>query len=162
VSGWEVLAPFFYRSWDKNHIMENFVKFIVDYIEKKEIHGKRGWIDQLSGYRWQTKSGIECFSDGLQRSKTLKLKTQQILKSSNNDENWCRHCNEIATWGGMKEISADLADIYQKSVSFLLTHDPGIKSDFKNLPISGERIAMASCLEDTILSILTSIWTGQA
>jgi hypothetical protein len=59
--------------------MENFVKFIVGYIENKEIHGTKWWIDQLYGYRWSTKSGIDRFSDGIQRSKDFKIKTQRIV-----------------------------------------------------------------------------------
>ena len=124
--------------------MENFVKFIVEYIENKEIHGCKGWIDQLYGYRWSTKSGIDRFSDGIQRSKDFKLKTQRILSSQENDENWCSHCNEVAVWGGMRQISSGLAKEYRNSVIFLSNNDLGIQSNFKTLPINGERIAMAS------------------
>lgn len=124
--------------------MDDFVNFIIDYIEKTEIHGRKGWIDQLLEYRWKTKSGIERFYEGLQTSKKFKSKTHDVLKTLNNDEIWCRHCKEITTWGGMQDVSPGLATQYQKSVNYLLNNDPGIKSDFKTLPISGKRIATAS------------------
>jgi len=124
--------------------MDNFVDFIIDYIEKTEIHGRKGWIDQLSEYRWTTKLGIERFSEGVQTSKNFKLKTSNILKIPDNEEIWCRHCKEITTWGGMQDVSPRLAAQYQKSVNYLLNNDPGIKSNFKTLPVSGKRIATAS------------------
>jgi hypothetical protein len=124
--------------------MDDFANFIIDYIEKTEIHGRKGWIDQLLEYRWKTKSGIERFTEGLQTSKKLKLKTHDVLNTPNNDEIWCRHCKKITSWGGMQDVSPGLANQYQKSVNYLLNNDPGIKSDFKTLPVCGKRIATAS------------------
>ncbi|GAB6285503.1 MAG: hypothetical protein STSR0009_17040 [Methanoregula sp.] len=124
--------------------MDDFVNFIIQYIENTEIHGRKGWIDQLSEYRWKTKTGIERFSEGVQTSKNFKLKTHDALKTPGNGEIWCRHCKEIVTWGGMREVSPDLAIQYKKSVNYLLENDPGINSDFETLPISGKRIATAS------------------
>ena len=57
---------------------------------------------------------------------------------------WYRHCKEITSWGGMQDVSPDLANQYQKSVNYLLNNDPGMNSNFKTLPISGKRIATAS------------------
>ncbi len=64
--------------------MDKFVKFITNYIENTEIHGKKGWINQLTGYQWKTENGIENFSQGLQISKDFNLKTQNVLKSLGN------------------------------------------------------------------------------
>jgi hypothetical protein len=124
--------------------MEYFAKFIVDYIEKNEIHGKRGWINQLSGYYWRVKKGIDRFPEGIRRSKDLWIKTQQVLQSSSDEEKWQSHCEEIRTWGHMKMISPDLAKSYKNGVSFLQNNNPGIDCDFTTLPVESYRIAMAS------------------
>ena len=119
--------------------MEDFVNFIIDYIEKTEIHGRTGWIDQLAGYQWKR----ECFSDGIQTSKNLNSKTHDVLKTPNS-EGWNCHCNQIAKWGGMPDVSLGLATRYRESVNYLLNNDPVPKSNFRLLPICGKRIATAS------------------
>lgn len=124
--------------------MENFANFIIKYIEKNEIHGKTGWLNQLQAYQWDTKSGIERYSDGLLISKKFRSESQKILNIPNNDEIWFRHCDDIRTWGGMKKVPPNLSLSFKKSVVFLLSNNPGVDSDFTMLPISGERIATAS------------------
>jgi hypothetical protein len=119
--------------------MDDFVNFIVDYIEKTEIHGNKGWIDQLLEYRWKN----ECFCDGIQTSKKLKAQTDNALKIPD-AEVWSHHCKEITKWGGMLDVPLALATRYRESVNYLLNNDPGVKSDFSTLSISGERIATAS------------------
>ena len=120
--------------------MDDSANFIIEYIENKEIHGKMGWHNQLLEYRWKN----EHLSEGVQKSKNLKLKTRDIIKTQDSDEVWCHHCKEITKWGGMPDISPGLAIRYRKSVNYLLDNDPGVNSDFKTLPISGMRIATAS------------------
>jgi hypothetical protein len=125
--------------------MENFANFIVEYIEKNEIHGIKGWLNQLHAYRWKTKSGIENYSDGLLTTKKFKNESQKILNIPNNDDRWHRHCEDIRKWGGMiHEVTLSLALDYKKSVVFLLNNNPPLDSDFNSLPICGKRIATAS------------------
>lgn len=119
--------------------MDDFVNFIVDYVEKTEIHGKKGWIEQLLEYRWKN----ECFFDGIQTSKKLKAQSDNALKIPDG-EVWSHHCKEITKWGGMLDVSLGLATRYRESVNYLLNNDPEVKSDFSTLSISGERIATAS------------------
>jgi hypothetical protein len=124
--------------------MDNFAHFIVDYIEKTDIQGKKGWINQLSAYEWTPQSGTEQFSEMLQTTKNFRDKTQTVLKNSNNKELWNNHCNEIAKWGKMKVVSTNLAAKYQQSVNYLLSYDPCLDSELKSIPICGKRIATAS------------------
>jgi hypothetical protein len=126
-------------------MMENFANFIVDYIENNDILGKKGWINQLSGYEWSTKRGIkDHYPDGIKRSKDLWLKTQLILQPPIDDEKWLHHCNEIAVWGEMKDVPEQLAKEYRDSVIYLIRKNPGIQTDFRQLPVCSKRIAMAS------------------
>jgi hypothetical protein len=124
--------------------MEKFADFIVNYIEKTEIHGRKGWIEQLSNYQWKTQDGIEFYHDGLKTSVKFQIQTHQILQTPDNFDKWCSHCKSITSWGRMKEVSLYDAERYLNSVKFLLQTDPPIKNEDIDFPICGKRIATAS------------------
>jgi len=101
--------------------MENFVNFIVHYIETTKIHGIQGWLNQLQAYQWGTNSGIERYPEGILTSKKFLRDSQKILNIPNNDNIWQRHCDDIRKWGGViREIPSPLAVEYKKmcEVSF--------------------------------------------
>lgn len=129
----------FFNSGAAIYIMEDFTCFIIDYIEKTEIHGIKGWIGQLSEYTWDPD-----YSQMLQTSKTFRDKTHAVLNTPNNPEPWRLHCNEIAKWGKMHEVSPKLAAKFQESVKYLLSRNPNVSREIKALPVCGKRIATAS------------------
>lgn len=124
--------------------MENFADFIVDYIETNEIHGHKGWLNQLHAYEWEANSRVEKYPDAIATTKKFNTKSQAILKIPNTDENWFHLCDEIRAWGGMKKVPMDIALSLRNSVIFLSKNNPGINCDFSTLPIRGDRIATAS------------------
>lgn len=124
--------------------MEKFANFIVDYIENNEIHGIKGWLNQLDAYQWKTNSGIERYPEAILTTKKYESESQTILTTPNNDEKWSLLCDDIRNWGRMKKISSDFAISLKNSVIFLLRNNPSTDCEFTTLPISGYRIATAS------------------
>ena len=124
--------------------MENFANFIVDYIETNEIHGHKGWLNQLYAYEWEANSRVEKYPDAIGTTKKFNTKSQAILKTPNSDETWFHLCDEIRNWGGMKKVPMDFALSLRNSVIFLSKNNPDINCDFSTLPIRGDRIATAS------------------
>ena len=125
--------------------MENFANFIVNYIQNKEIHGVKGWLNQLQAYQWDTKSGMERYPDAILTTKKYYNESKNILNTHNNSKIWHRHCEEIRKWGGMiYEVTPPLALDFKKSVIFLSTYNPATNCLFSSIPIYGKRIATAS------------------
>ena len=125
--------------------MEDFAEFIIKYIEGVEIHGIKGWINQLNGYRWETESKIEKFPDAVLTTKKFMKVSRDILSHSNNDDEWNYFCNDVRSWGGIRtEVNIDMSSSLRESTLFLLSNDPGIDSDLSSLPVFAERIATSS------------------
>ena len=123
----------------KEKSMENFADFIVDYIENNEIYGHKGWLNQLNRYLWKS----EKYPDAIDTARRFNIELRTILNSPDN-EKWFDICDKIRDWGGMKEISCDMALSLRNSVNFLIKMDPGINCDFSEFPIRGDRIATTS------------------
>ena len=124
--------------------MENFADFIIEYIENNDIHGIKGWLNQLHAYQWEANSRIERYPDAIVTTKKFNAESQAILKTPNNDEKWFHLCDEIRKWGGMKKVPMELAVSYRNSVIYLSKCNPDIDCDFSTLTIRGDRIATAS------------------
>jgi hypothetical protein len=121
--------------------MENFANFIVDYIEKTEIHGVKGWLNQLNAYEW----GSERYPDAILTTKNFFNDTKRILSISDNEKLWHQHCKDIRDWGGMIfKVEPPLASILKKSVIYLSDFKYSANCDYSKLPVCGNRIATAS------------------
>lgn len=125
--------------------MEDFAEFIIKYIEDVEIHGVKGWINQLNGYQWKKGSKIERFPDAMLITKKFMKASRDILSHSNNDDEWNSFCNDVRSWGGINaKVNIYKSSSLMKSTLFLLSNDPGIDSDLSSLPVFAERIATSS------------------
>ena len=60
--------------------MEDFAKFIINYIENTEIHGYKGWLTQLSGYSWKVKGSTDNYQQMIEKSRILHGKIKAALK----------------------------------------------------------------------------------
>lgn len=125
--------------------MENFTKFILHYIEKTEIHGVKGWFNQLQAYKWKTNLGVERYPEGIKTTNFFLQNSRKILNSSNHEDLWYLHCDNIRKWGGMiRTVPPSLALEFENCVKFLLNNNPDTNSNLDKFQICGKRIAMAS------------------
>jgi hypothetical protein len=122
--------------------MKKFSEFIVNYIQENPLHGRKGWINQLSSYCWKVKNGFDHFPDMVRKTKEYWAESEVAIDSS--PEAWLHHCNKIQVWGHMATISPDLAREYKKSVLYLQDHDPAIPADFSKNNFVSTRIATTS------------------
>jgi hypothetical protein len=122
--------------------MEKFAEFIVNYIQNNPIHGKTGWIDQLSGYSWKVKDGYDHFPQMMQKTKAFWAESEVALASS--PDLWFHFCDKIRVWGHMATISPDLAETYRRSVLYLRDHDPSTPDEFSPRNFFSNRIATSS------------------
>lgn len=124
--------------------MENFANFIIRYIQQTEIHGVKGWYNQLNAYEWRANSKIEGYPDAISRTQKYWNDSQRILKTANNNKIWNEFCEEIRIWGGMNSIQPEFSSSLKESVYFLLKNNPNINCEFSSIPITGKRITIAS------------------
>lgn len=120
--------------------MDNFADFIIDYVENKNLHGIQGWFNQLKSYRWKNDS----YPDMISITRKRWEESTKILNTPNNDDIWCRHCDNIRKWGRMSKVPPVTSKKFKSSVQFLIHNDPVIDSDLTKCLVSGTRIATAS------------------
>lgn len=120
--------------------MENFANFIVDYVENNQIHGTKGWLNQLNTYEWNN----ENYSDGISITQKFWDNSKKIIDTPNNDDIWDCHCLKIARWGGMPVLSTADSQKLKKDILLLMQNNLDNNSDLCNCPVCKNRIAMAS------------------
>lgn len=102
-----------------NEEMKWFIEFIIEKIEKENILGKKGWIEQLRAYEWP--EGKKNLKEDLTLRKYLNYLVNYAVGYNGPGADVFRFgvCNAVAGWGGLKKVEEDDCDKIFDSIKYL-------------------------------------------
>jgi hypothetical protein len=109
---------FFSRNEFSSPEIDQFIDFIIEYVENTKYEGANGWLRILNCYSWQTTQGLEAaIQQRIQFHNLVKNAYDTITCDSQNIQR--KVCEQIAAWGNMSIKPCENPEIIKKSLNYL-------------------------------------------